>query len=79
MQKIIMNDGPDFARLDPSPAHPWDHIKFNESPKFKEVTIYIGHPRNGKSTFCETVLVSKNYIRINQYNFKNKNNLMKKN
>ena len=55
-----------------------DHIKFNDSPKFKEVIICIGAPGSGKSTFCENVLVPKNYIRINQDDLKSKNNVMKK-
>ena len=54
-----------------------DHIKFDESPNFKEAIILVGSPGSGKSTFAENYLVPKGYVRINQDNLKTKQKVIK--
>ena len=54
-----------------------EHIKFDDSPDFKEVIVLIGSPGSGKTVFTENYLVPKGYIRISQYDLKTKEKVLK--
>ena len=54
-----------------------DHIKYNDSPNYKEAIILIGSPGSGKSSFTETNLVPKGYVRINQDTLKTRDKVLK--
>ena len=54
-----------------------NHIKFDDSPNFKEVIVLIGSPGSGKSNFTENYLVPKGYIKINQDTLKTKEKVIK--
>ena len=54
-----------------------DHIKYNDTPNFKEAIILIGSPGSGKSNFTENNLVPRGYVRINQDNLKTREKVLK--
>ena len=80
-EEFFLNEKSEYPKINNN-LHNYDknnneHIKFDNSPKFKEVIVLIGSPGSGKSTFTENFLVPKGYVRINQDNLKTKEKVIK--